>query len=82
MRKKNTECIIDQIVLEGMEGVDGQAIGPLVHHHLNRMAGPLGFSSSQKGQIELGNLSLELDEGADENTIGLAIAEAIYSQLQ
>lgn len=81
MRKKGLECLIDEIVLDGLEGVDSASIGPLIHHHLNEMAGPNGFSTNRRGLLNLGDLNLELDARADENAIGRAVAQAIYSQL-
>lgn len=75
-----TTFSIGEIQLEGLDRVNEMAIGPIIHKHLSQLSGSKRLT--HRGMLDLGNLSLEVDPDAGAEEIGMAIAQAIYSQVQ
>ncbi len=75
-----TSFSIGEIQLDGLDGINEMAIGPIIHRHLSHLAGSKRFTN--RGTLELGDLDLEVDPDAGAEEIGQAIAQAIFSQVQ
>jgi len=76
---------IDRLTLEGFEGIDADRVGEAVRVELGLLIAAQGSPSTWRQDMQVVALeggAFQVADGADEATIGRAVAQSVYGGLQ